>query len=538
MPHLPFDPQAKWPPLALAKQTRKWDEWSAWYSGDPERLKDAYAGAPVSGARPWYRFWHRIGNEPQAQKAQLHVPVAGDLAAVSGSLLFGEAPAIRVKEAHSAGRGAPAAKRAEARLQEIVEESGTYSRLIEAAETAAAMGGVYLVPVWDKELADFPIPAVVQADQAVPEFKHGILRSVILWRVVEENGNVITRHLELHMPAMAGGETATIVNALYRGNKTDIGERLSDETVQLTLGVEPVVRLPFPGLDVEYVPNMRPNRLWRNSGLGLSDFSGAEGMFDSLDETYASWMRDIRLAKARIIVPRDFIDEQGAVDIDHEVYQPMDMEPGAAELGARSMLAQQFAIRYLEHRETSIELVERIVSNAGYSPQTFGIRIEGRAESGSALRVRERKTILTLKRKASWWVPAIASLFGHILELDRAVFSGPGLGANTIEVETNDGIPVDMADLAQTAAALRGARAASTETLVRLVNPHWDIEKVAAEVARIEKEEEAAAKAAAPPPGTQAGGAENEPASDEGMTIATDQSTGETRVRRSRSANS
>jgi len=518
--NLPTDASAPWPPKAQATEYAKMSEWSAWYSGDPDRLLEVYGGASSGGRSRWFKFWSRIGKEPEAQKAQLHVPVAGDLAAVSGALLFGEAPSIRVKEAHASGRVPRKAKDAEERMRTIMERSGLYNRLVEGAESAAAMGGAYLFPAWDKELADHPIPAIAQADQAIPEFKHGMLRSVLLWRVVEETDQGIYRHLELHRPAPVGsGGKATVQHALYKGTKTAIGTRLAEDVLLALTGFEPLVELPFPNLDVEYIPNMRPNRLWRQSGLGLSDFSGSEGLFDALDEVYASWMRDIRLGKARIIVPRDFIDEGGHVDIDHEVYQPMDMEPGAAEAGARSMLAQQFEIRYLEHRETAIELVERIVSNSGYSPQTFGIRIEGRAESGSALRIRENKTILTLKRKSQWWGPSIQRLMANLMAVDAEVFRGPGLGDLTVEVGLGAGVPEDPVELASTVAQLSAAQAASTEVKVRIIHPHWSREEVDAEVKRIHEEQQAA-KPEPPAPG--------------GMTTETDSQTGETSVRSER----
>ena len=497
-------------------------EWSAWYSGDTEALRNAYSGAVGAAPRRWYRFWSRIAAEPTAQKAELHVPIAGDLAAVSGALLFGETPTIRVPQAHLP-KASRAAKAAEERLRDILEDTGAYNRFVEAAESASAMGGAYLFPAWDRELVDAPIPALAQADQAIPQFKHGFLQSVILWRILEEDGEQVLRHLELHRPADTPAGKAYVINAVYNGTKQEIGNRLPDTEVQAR-GMTPLVEFPFPGLDVEYIPNMRPNRLWRNSGLGLSDFSGSEGMFDALDEVYASWMRDIRLAKARIIVPRDFIDESGSIDIDHEVYQPMNMEPGATEAGARSMLAQQFEIRYLEHRETAIELVERIVSNSGYSPQTFGIRIEGRAESGTALRLRESKTLLTLKRKGAWWRPAIARLFEHIMAIDAEVFGGPGLGdQNTVEAILRDGIPVDPTEVSQTVAQLNAAQAASIETRVRIVHPEWSKEEVDAEVKRI-KDELKPAPATTAPAGP----------SPQGMAMVTDPQTGEAGPRTAR----
>lgn len=510
------DNQQLWPPSDLADVYAKYSEWAAWYSGDAERLRDFYASAASGQARGWWRFWARIGQRPGAQKAQLHVPIAGDLAAVSGALLFGEEPNIHIREAMAPDAG-DAESAVEDRLQRIIIEGGAYNRLIEGAESAAAMSGVFLYPAWDKDLFPVPLVNVAQADNAVPVFQFGVLKSVVFHEIVDQEGQQVKRHLELHEPGR-------IEHAVYVGTKTHLGRRLPDQAV-LAIGLDPVITLPFPELDVEYVPNMLPNRLWRQSSLGISDYSGSEGLFDALDEVYASLMRDIRLAKSRIIVPRDFLNDSGDLDIDHEVYQPMDMEPGAAEAGARAMLAQQFQIRYEEHIATATELVERIVSNAGYSPQTFGMRVEGRAESGTALRIREAKTMLTLKRKSNFWRPALQRLFTHLLIIDSEVFAGPGVTGLNVEAELNDGIPVDVTEMARAAAQLNAAQAASIETRVRLVNPHKDNEWIKAEVQRITDE---TAK-------TTGGARGGDPGADPaGMTMDVNPQTGEAAARSER----
>ena len=513
---LPSSNNELWPPKEHHPQYAKYGEWAAWYSGDPEALKEFYAHAATASGRRWHRYWARIGSRPGAQKAELHVPVAGDLAAVSGALLFGEEPDIHVLEGMGKDAG-DAERAADRRLQEIIVNGGAYNRFIEAAESAAAISGVFLYPSWDRDLFPVPLANVVQADQAVPTFSFGVLREVIFHEVIDTEGQQVKRHLELHSPGR-------IEHAVYVGTKTHLGRRLPDAAVE-AIDLRPVVDLPFPEIDVQYVPNMLPNRLWRASALGLSDYSGSEGMFDALDEVYASWLRDIRLAKMRIIVPKDFLLPGGELDIDHEVYQPMDMEPGAAEQGARSMLAQQFDIRWQEHRETAIELVERIVSNAGYAPQTFGIRIEGRAESGTALRIRESKTILTLRRKANFWRPALERLLTHMLIIDAEVFGGPGVAGLSVRVELNDGIPNDVTEMARAAAQLHAAQAASIETRVRLVNPHRDEEWVQAEVKRIEEQA---------PMGGGARGGLNAGGSRPGMEMDTDPETGEASARSAR----
>jgi hypothetical protein len=70
------------------------------------------------------------------------------------------------------------AQKSEARLLEMIDETDVFLRLMEAAEASAAIGGVYIYPAWDKDLADAPFVAVAQADMAVPVFRHGFLVSV------------------------------------------------------------------------------------------------------------------------------------------------------------------------------------------------------------------------------------------------------------------------------------------------------------------------------------------------------------------------
>ena len=506
---LPIDPTQQWPPVANTQEYLKFREWSAWYSGDPMRLRDQFALQiqPTYRSSPWSQFWSRIGSRPAQQKAMFHVPMAGDLASVSASLLFGVEPRFRIRAAHEVQptpkvvpqgtaapteenasgdidalpAGDPAAKQTEARMKEIVDRGGLYNRLIEAAESSSALGGAYLIPVWDTTVADVPLVSVAQADAAIPTFKFGILDSVIFHREVIRDDSVIIRHLELHEKVL--GSNSHVLNAVYRGSEHQIGVRLPDAELLALTGLDPEVILPFPELDAEYVPNMRPNKLWRNSSLGQSDYSGAELLFDALDETYASWIRDIRLAKARIIVPKEFVDEFGAFDVDHEVFTQADLHVGM-DSGVMPIFAQQFAIRTKEHLDTALEFVERIAANAGYSPQTFGLHIMGRAESGTALRMRENRTMMTMQRKTQWWVPAIERLSSHLLLIDVDVFKTK-IEPMTVDVELSDAMVRDPSELAATANVLKQAMAASTQERVRMIQPDWTPEEVQAEVARI-----------------------------------------------------
>ena len=558
-------PDEPWPPVSTQPVYAKMQEWAAWYSAEPSRIIDVYAGqsAVSGGTIPWWRFWRRaVAQRDGSQRALLHVPVASDLAAVSAGLLLGEPPRFRIKQAHEdeplapetpkldplagpeqqnqdieksprpiqpfdpanpgqldpegAGNMATAkpkatqtpAEKTERRLLEILERGNARSRLMEAAETGAAIGGVYIYPAWDKDLFDIPVIAVAQADMALPEFKWGMLAAVTFHRIVDDVNGKVWRHIERHEIEGTGeSRTAVVLHGLYEGNASSLGQPRELSAHPSTASFQPRVELPFKELDVQYIPNRRPNPLWRATGHGVSDIQGSETLLDAIDETYASWMRDVRLAKARIIVPRDYLrsdlDDANSptFDIDQEIYTTMEMEP-SMNSDARAMLAHQFAIRYMEHRSTAREFIERVVSNAGYTPASIGQSTDssGMSRTGAALRVAEHKTILTQRRKAAHWKTALGMLSRHLLLIDKEEFGGDvQIPDDELwpQVEMADSVIDQPLELAQTALAMKTAEAASVETRVKLIHPDWSDSEVASEVARINDEKQVAAMATA-----------------------------------------
>ena len=89
---------------------------------------------------------------------------------------------------------------AQDRLEELVEESGIHNLLLEGLEWSSALGGHYLRPVWDKNLTDRPLLSVVRADEAVPEFRFGVLTAVTFHQKLPSDDDQIYRYLERHEP--------------------------------------------------------------------------------------------------------------------------------------------------------------------------------------------------------------------------------------------------------------------------------------------------------------------------------------------------
>lgn len=483
---LDLNPKAAWPPQGWTSMYTKYAEWSAWYSGDAQTICDYYTGVLT-------RFWGKsipVGE----RRVALHVPLAGDIAATSADLLFGERPKIIIPDPDAGhnGRSTPAVAAAQTRLDTILADADAFSRLQEAAEAASALSAVVLKVDWDKSLADHPFLSVVHADSALPEFTYGLLRACTLWRVVEYDGATVWRHLERH-ELDANGD-GIILHALYRGTSGTIGQSVPLSYHRVTAALPPVTRTGVPGLVCRYIPNMRPNRLWRWTYLGQSDYSGSEGLFDSLDETMSNWQRDVRLGKGRILAPdryfqRDTETGKMTFDADAEVYVRINAPPSPE--GLKDELAiSQFAIRAAEHEQTALQLIIHAITNAGYSPQTFGVNVKGQAESGTALDIRRDKSYRTTAKKAEYWRDALADLCEIMLIVDR-LHLGSAVEPMRPQVEMQDGSMPSVGQMAETVLKISQAQAASTQVLVELLHPDWSVEQVAEEVERITSERQA-----------------------------------------------
>src|SRR5690606_37488233 len=113
------------------------------------------------------------------------------------------------------------------------------------------------------------------------------------------NGSVYYRLLERY-------EKGRIITKLYKGTADKLGFEVDLKALAATEEIEPVKDTVDELLAI-YVPNKLPNRLDRTSYLGRSDYSGIEGLMDSLDELYSSWVKDIAIAQGKIHVPESYL---------------------------------------------------------------------------------------------------------------------------------------------------------------------------------------------------------------------------------------
>lgn len=490
------DRNTSWPPANLVHRLERLREYDAWYAGDPERLARVMTArrdsmTPTARIRPsqvrggvvgaisrW--FWGQP--IPTGEKrSKIHVPLPADIATASADLLFAAPPTIRFAKSENTKR-----------WEELDDAMRVRSRLHEAAEIASPYSGVYLRVDWDQDVADHPIPIAVHADHADPTWRSGKLQAVTFWEDLTVDGATHWRYLQRHeMQQDAAGRPTTSItyNGLYKGTVDALGEPQPLDAHEHTRGLEPAVDIGLDRLPVVWIPNMLPSREDRTAP-GRSDFEGIGQLFDNLDEVFTSLMRDIRLAKARIIVPSAYLTSLGPgkgaeFDTDREAYEQINA-PATANL---PITLQQFDIRVEEHEKTMLRITRQAVSTAGYSASTFGLDESGGQMTATEVDDRRDRTLLTRAKKTAYWGEGIRELAAVLLAVDRLVFKRNVDPADPAVVDWPPGESPDQLKLAQTIQAWDTARAASTEVKVRAIHPDWDDPRVKAEVRAIRDEE-------------------------------------------------
>ncbi|WP_212822301.1 phage portal protein [Polymorphospora rubra] len=478
-----------WPPKSLAPVYAKLDEWTAWYSGELTRLTRVYQGVDL--ARPhnrpsqyrgglvgWVarRFWGEPTPEGE-HRAKLHVPLASDIAQTSARLLFSEPPTLTASN-----------KETQKRLDELVDD-GAHATFLAAAETGAAKGGVYLRVVWDNAVRPRPWLARVDATAAVPEWRWDVLWAVTFWQVLENDGNRVLRHLERH-------ERGVILHGVYEGTPDHLGRRVdfgAHPDVSWLVDVAPTgaISTGLPDrLTAVYIPNVTPSRIWTDlpaaANLGRSDYDGVEPLFDALDETWTSLMRDLRLARARLVVPEEYLTSLGPgngayFNTAQELFTPIKtMADDSAGLNIELI---QPLIRVEEHLRMSAEQARLIVETAGYAAQSFGMA-DGAAVTATEVNARERESFIGRDAKMLHMRPKTAEIIETLLMVDAVLF-GSGVTPEAPQVDFGDTVSQDPESVARTLQLLEAAAAISTWMKVKTLHPDWSDPEIQEEVDRI-----------------------------------------------------
>ncbi|QIK64158.1 phage portal protein [Leucobacter viscericola] len=495
---------APWPPKEWAPAYDQYAENDAWLTGDVKTLQTLYTGqqgaththngAPYRGGIAGVAsrlFWGRPVPQGE-QRTRLHVPAAADLATLASDLQYSDPPVTDFAEVTD---GATVNDKARTRLDLIMNSDDTHATLNSMGEVKSALGASIIIPRWDADIEDHVWLDYAAADAAIPTFKHRRLVEVTLWSEFVD-GNVYWRHLEHH-------GRGYIEHALFRGSQTSLGARVPlqerPETESYAALVDGESRIPtqIDRLTAGYLPNA-PALSWRKSGqladAGRSDFNQCIPLFDALDETFSSWMRDLKLGAGKLIVPEAYLRNNGAgagasFDMFQEMFVGLSV-PGKVADGL-DLTPSQFEIRVEQHEQTMRGIMREILRKAGYSPSSWGDPDEKSSQvTATEIQQRNAQTERTRSKKNLYDRRVLSRMGSVALELDGLIFQGKGGGKYDLNVVFPELSRTDPKTEAETIGLLNVAGAISAETAVRRANPDWDDTAVTEEVNRIQARKE------------------------------------------------
>lgn len=527
-------PGTAWPPAPWDFAYKAFAENDAWYTGDTDALAKMYTrasgeaaaththrGQPMRGGlvgAASRMFWGRpvpVGEN----RARLHVPAPADLATLASDLVFAEPPDVKLAKGTSSKAATPGTATptdpTQDRLDLIANGDEAHATFNQMGELKSALGATALVVRWDTAVADHVWLEPSAADVIIPTFRSGRMVECTLWTEYID-GNVYYRHLEHHA-------VGAIEHALYAGTADNLGRRVPLQDRPETAGIAQLVdenSLILTGIDrltAVYNPNM-PTAKWRKMGqlayTGRSDFAQLHPLFDSLDETFSSWIRDLRQGAGKILVPDSMLDfgvigGGGTFDMGREIFAGLNAPGDPTKIALEKV---QFEIRVEQHERTAFGLYREILRKAGFSQSAWGDYTGAKASgamTATEVEDRDKASERTRDKKILNDRVAIAQAASVALEIDGKIF--PGKGGGKFDLPTvvfPDVSQEDPEKLARTLNLLDTASAISLEQKVRRANPDWEDEQILAEVRAIRSER------VAPDPATFTGDPDEDPVDD------------------------
>ncbi len=401
-------------------------------------------------------------------------PLPAQIAAAHADLLFGDEAAF-----------VASAESDQDNLDQLVNATDSPSELHRAARISSSEGEVWWRAYVDREASDYPLLQWVSRLDVVPLWRGGRPVAIAFISVLEFD--YTTRQTTRHIEVQAPGETR---NLLYEGDDMRLGDARS-------LGAH-VETADLPE-EWRHEPLMLAGRIVNRHSdtgvkLGRSDYSGLETMMMALNEATTIQYENARTSgKKRLFVKGEYLDSRGQLPGDEDVFRADDR--GGTLGDDKSGIAQAEytfeADALIAHTD---DLISRIAMRAGLVAAWIGMGEEGRAESGTALRVRLLPATRTAKGKSRFWVDALPRIFGVLQLLDSMREMDGGFGrawadaAGEPMVELGDPIPTDGIEEAERGSLLVTAGLQSRETTIRELHSEWTDAEVMQEVARIAAE--------------------------------------------------
>lgn len=435
-------------------------------------------------------------------------PMPSRISTAYSSLIFGRSPEITTEDESDQGR-----------MDDLAEGNNFRSEFSRAARTASSEGEVWWRWRVDPKLADVPVLEWFSRTAVYPLWIGSRLAAVAFINRLSDTSTSRWRLFEIHeVDPEVGGR---VEHVLYREprNTTDsvVVTSTGDKTEEVFRLGERVALTAHPeaeNLAVEWVhglPSLIAGRIVNMFGsdpkIGVSDYFDPEDYLLELDVIASIAHANLELtARKRAIVPIARVDgETGAVDLGEQVLVPTTADRGMP--GETAGKSQQFQILEYEFDADALvtwkrEAERTAVTRAGLDLQYTGVEsADGRADSGTALRIRLIPSVAAGEERAGDWdfrLPQILTIgqqLDHLPPGDQENLANTGgFGRPWAKpdeppsVNRGSSLPEDRTEGTERRSTAVGAKIMSIETAVREDHPDWSDDEVKNEIGRIGKD--------------------------------------------------
>lgn len=302
-------------------------------------------------------------------------------------------------------------------VQAILEDNNFHTLLNEGISAESWGGGFVAKISFDTDLTKLPILEFEDSRNFELITKRNRVVGIIFKRlyIKGDKENVAGKKYFLHEIYTTNEDgKAVIKNELYlvkNDKETRVPLTTIPETAELP---EEITFENIDGMLAIYKPNKLPNKEFKGSPYGESDFAGSYTQFDGLDEVFSTMLQETRINKTKryipdTLIPKDkFGDDLPFNDFEDD-YQKIS---GNLKLDGENKIDHQYGnLQILQHLEEIKFLMTNILNNFGLSPLTYGITgIESIASSENSQREREKVSIRTRNNKIESWKPFLEKL--------------------------------------------------------------------------------------------------------------------------------
>ena len=441
------------------------------------RYNDLFEGNEAT-IRSWVRQVRNVTENDDNRVVEEFVafPSPEIAARTLATFLFGEDARIRCAEASD-------------ELVQIIEDNHLHALNQEAAVTCCVDGEIFYKLDWDEDVAETAIISAVPSRMAFPRWRFRRLVEVAFVTRLDKGSvefaqkDKVFRHVEIR-------ERGRITHRLFAGSDEKLGDEIDLERATDLEGLESEVVTELDDVLVRHVP------LWRTSASpqGISIYRGKQGLISALHALYTQDQHDAEMSKRRVAIANSYLrrDSKGRPVFDRnlDLFELSDEAAGAIGGDNKPIHSIEFNDNTVQGQRIAQRLDEFLLA-CGIAPQSAGRSVAGAAESGTARKLAQSLTLQTVATAGRYFKPALRDVVDLALEigarkLGRTV---PAASERAVSVEMADGLATDERELSLILQSLTFAKAASTETKVRILHPDWEDDAVEAEVEKINIQE-------------------------------------------------